>query len=229
MANPQTVYVVNQGNIPVNTLPAATAPGTPNPQAALPMQGVTNGVPVPVNGTIITSQPVTVGDGVIFGGASAAVVISGGTSGFIINDLMTLSDGGIINCVLQVTGISGGGQVTAVSIYNVGKINTIPSNPVSMSSTTGSGVGTPTFNMTWIPIVQVLFNGQPPVNGWKVFNPTSTGNIYISDVITNPSVGSSYIAYPGKGFATESWEKPGGSTLKILGHNIGQPFIARMS
>ena len=171
----------------------------------------------------------TVGDSVVTGGATAAAVVTGGTSGYAVNDTVTLSDGGSTHAVLKVTSVSSG-VITGVSIQTAGVVSAAPANPVSQASTSGAGVGTPTFTMTYAPIAQGLFSGVAPVNGWKVNNPNSSGNLWVSDNGTTPAANgaSSFAVFPGGGqFSTEPGEKPSGSALQLLGSTIGQVFIAR--
>jgi hypothetical protein len=83
------------------------------------------------------------------GGMSARSVTSipaAGTNNNI-GDLLTMNDGCPTHTILQVTGVSGGG-VTSASISQPGSCTTAPSNPVSVSSTTGSGTGE-TFNLSY--------------------------------------------------------------------------------
>jgi hypothetical protein len=176
------------------------------------------------------AQASTVGDGVVTGGASTASVASGGTSGFAVNDTITLADGCATHTVLKVATVSSG-QVASVTIQTAGVCAAAPANPVSQASTSGVGVGTPTFTMTYAPIAQTLFGGVPPVNGWKINNPNASGDFWVSDNGVTPSANgpSSYRVPSGGGgqFATEPGEKPVGSALQLLGATIGAPFIAR--
>jgi hypothetical protein len=73
-------------------------------------------------------------------------VTFGGTSGFVVNDLVTLSNG----VVLKVATVSSG-VISTVTLQSAGLLTggAIPANPVSMTSTSGVGVGTPTFTLTW--------------------------------------------------------------------------------
>jgi hypothetical protein len=176
------------------------------------------------------AQSSTVGDGVVTGGAATASVASGGTSGFAANDTITLADGCATHAVLKVATVSSG-QVATVTIQTVGVCASSPANPVSQGSTSGAGVGTPTFTMTYAPIAQTLFGGAAPVNGWKINNPNAAGDFWASDDGVAPTVNgpSSYRVPAGGGgqFATETNERPPGSPVQLLGAAIGAPFIAR--
>ena len=76
----------------------------------------------------------------------APTVVGGGTSGFVVNDLLYLPYG----IVLKVATVSTG-AVATVTLQGAGLLTggAIPANPVSMVSTSGAGVGTPTFTLTW--------------------------------------------------------------------------------
>lgn len=99
-----------------------------------------------------------------------------GTAGYAVNDLVTLSN----NVVLKVTGVSGG-QITTVAISNglgKGLTGTMATNPVSQTSTSGAGTGTPTFNLDYGVDSAVILNagsGYTLVSGGQLSGlPTST-------------------------------------------------------
>lgn len=74
------VLVQSQGNTTIHTLPMATAPGTSNNNEAMPIQGVSNGIPLNTinptgTGTIFTNQ-VSVGTG-----NTSIVAARGGSAG----------------------------------------------------------------------------------------------------------------------------------------------------
>jgi hypothetical protein len=74
---------------------------------------------------------------------------AGGT-GNAVGDALTLNAGCTTNPIVTVGTISGG-AVTAYNITNPGNCLSLPTNPVSVLSSTGSGTGA-TFNLTWAPI-----------------------------------------------------------------------------
>jgi uncharacterized protein len=83
-------------------------------------------------------------------GAASAVVATGGTSGYAVNDTITLVGGTFTAAaVLTVTSVDGSGRVTGVSITTPGSYSVLPTNPVSKGTTSGSGVGTPTFTLSF--------------------------------------------------------------------------------
>jgi hypothetical protein len=73
-------------------------------------------------------------------------VVSGGTSGFVTSDTVTLANG----VVLSVT--ASAGVITSVTVSNAGSFTgpgAAPTVAVPAISTSGSGVGTPTFTLSW--------------------------------------------------------------------------------
>lgn len=82
-------------------------------------------------------------------GAASAVVATGGTSGYAVNDTVTLPvTGGTQATVLKVLTVSAG-VILTVSVTTPGNYTTLPTNPVAQASTSGAGVGTPTFTLTF--------------------------------------------------------------------------------
>ncbi len=82
-------------------------------------------------------------------GVATAAVATGGTSGFAVNDTITLTGGTFTTAaVLTVTSVASG-VVTGVSVTTPGSYSVLPTNPVAKGTTTGSGVGTPTFTLSF--------------------------------------------------------------------------------
>jgi hypothetical protein len=77
---------------------------------------------------------------------SGATVVNGGTSGFVVNDLVNLTNGVVVKVLTAASGVIG-----TVSVLHAGSLTAgnIPTNPVTMLSTSGAGVGNPTFTLTW--------------------------------------------------------------------------------
>lgn len=90
---------------------------------------------------------------------TAPAVVNGGTSGYVVNDTVTLpvdTASGSGAAVLKVTSVSGG-VITGVSVASGGlysNLSTAPSSPAPQVSTSGAGVGTPTFSFTLSIIAQ---------------------------------------------------------------------------
>jgi hypothetical protein len=77
--------------------------------------------------------------------AVSATVVGQGTSGFAVNDTITLSNG----VVLTVASVSSG-KVATVTVSTAGAFTgQVAINPVSQTATSGSGVGTTTFNVAY--------------------------------------------------------------------------------
>jgi hypothetical protein len=114
-------------------------------------------------------------------GTGTIVVVSGGTSGFAAGDTITLADGCTTHSILKVLTVASG-VVTAVA-PNPGSppavCTTAPSSPVSQGSTSGSGVGTPTFTVAY---AGVPLTGTITAVGTNQFTISSTPVATISAV-----------------------------------------------
>lgn len=105
-----------------------------------------------VIGTLFNNgSPVGAGYGGVYGisPSSLAAPATGGT-GYIAGDQLTLADGCGTSGVLTVTNASSG-AVTGYTIANPGSCNAIPSNPVAVASSNGTGTGA-TFTLTYGPL-----------------------------------------------------------------------------
>lgn len=95
--------------------------------------------------------------------ATAAFVIAGG-SGYAVGDTVTFTNASsgvsTVSTVLRVTSVSSG-AVAAVSVVTAGNYTTLPTNPVTPTATSGSGVNA-TFTMTWTPPQWCQFRGFRP-------------------------------------------------------------------
>lgn len=80
--------------------------------------------------------------------ALTATYVSGGTSGWVTGDTVTLT-GGTCSTQPVITITASGGIPTGGTITTPGACTVLASNPVSQGSRTGSGVGTTTWNITW--------------------------------------------------------------------------------
>lgn len=114
-------------------------------------------------------------------------------------------------------------SVTAPGLYSA-----VPSNPVSQGSASGAGLSA-TFTMTFAPIAQALFGGVTPMNGFKVGDPNSADDVWISDATTTPVINgasSTRVFANGGQYSTEPGEKPVGPVY-LIGTAIGDRFNAR--
>lgn len=117
---------------------------------------VTNGGSYTTNVAITFSAPssgVTATGYAIFQAVSATVSAAGGT--YAVNDTITYT-GGVVVRVTSVGGPSAG--VATVTVIIPGTVSSIPTNPLSQLSTSGSGTGA-TLNFTWTAIGIGITNG----------------------------------------------------------------------
>lgn len=105
--------------------------------------------------------------------AVTATVVNGGTSGFAINDTITLSNG----VVLTVATVSGGVVLTA-NVTTPGAFTAaVAANPVSQTATSGAGVGTTTWNLAYgLNALKVLDSGNGANPTWTVTDSTGAGS-----------------------------------------------------
>lgn len=98
------------------------------------------------------------------------------------------------------------------------------SNTVSISNTASQGDATITTGGT----ARTLFNGQVPVNGWAVYNPDATNDLWVSDSATAAAngQGSIRVAANGGGYETPPGYKPSHS-VSIIGAVTAQKITAR--
>ena len=89
--------------------------------------------------------------------AVSATVVNQGTSGYAVSDTITLTNG----VVLTVASVSSG-KVATVTVSTPGSFSgQVATNPVAQASTSGSGVGTPTFNVSYgINAAQITDSGN---------------------------------------------------------------------
>lgn len=114
------------------------------------------------------------------------------------------------------------------TVDTAGVVTAVPSNPVAGTAQTGAGAGA-TWTATYAAIAQTL--GAYPVNGWKVNNPNSSGDIWVTDNgVTPVANGASAFRVVANGGETKTafGEAPPGVLLKLLGATIGNKFVARV-
>jgi hypothetical protein len=98
-----------------------------------------------------------------------------GGSGYAVGDQLTLADGCPTSAVLTVAVVTAG-AVANYNIANPGSCTTLPSNPVAVTSSTGTGTGA-AFTMVYAPLSASLL---PPSSA------NNQANLYLS---TNPQAG----------------------------------------
>ena len=138
---------------------------------------------------------------------SAATPAAGGT-GNAVGDQLTLNDGCSTHGVLTVATVSSG----AVATYNIvkrGSCASVPTNPVGVSSTTGTGAGA-TFTLNYGPLVAGILHGSLTQN---------LGNLFIGGTGTTPDVS----LYGGEDVALGDYAggglKSGAQFSTAVGHN----------
>jgi hypothetical protein len=102
---------------------------------------------------VINVDPVGAGTGATVTArmrAKSAVVVNGGTSGYAVADTITLAGGtSTTAAILTVASVDGSGKILTATVSTAGSYSVLPANPVAQGSRTGTGVGTPTFTVTW--------------------------------------------------------------------------------
>lgn len=98
-------------------------------------------------------------------------------------------------------------------------------NPLQISLGRASTVGDSTIAVGGT--AQTVFGGVVPDNGWKIFNPHPTEDLWVNDAggVAAPNTGIRVFAGGGQ-YSTESGEKPAGP-LSIYGATTGHAFGAR--
>jgi hypothetical protein len=153
--------------------------------------------------------------GLVHGRLANAAIIASGAS-YAVNNTITLAGG----AVLKVEAVTAG-AITAVSIQNVGDIafGSIPTNPVSQVSTSGSGTGAQ-FELTWTGLATQMVASNASRKSLEVINP-GTQVLWVSPVgVAAPGAPGSLPVYPGG-----SWSPPlpYTSAISVYGAAAGQP------
>lgn len=136
---------------------------------------------------------------------SGTPTISGGGTGYVVNDQITANGGaGSASLILEVLAVSSG-AVTAVSVFQAGSYTSIPGTSISQGSTTGSGSGA-TFSAIWKIIGVQMSNfganyiSAPTVTFADIAGSGAVGTATInSGVVTSVSItnpGSGYTSTP---------------------------------
>jgi len=88
-------------------------------------------------------------------------------TGYVVGDVLTLADGCSTHAQLTVNSVTSGG-VTGYNVTNRGACFTVPTNPVAVGSTSGTGTNA-TFTLTWAPLSAGLLSGSLTNNGGNFF------------------------------------------------------------
>jgi hypothetical protein len=135
----------------------------------------------------------------------AAAVVAGGTSGFAVNDTITLTGGAFTTAiVLKVSSVTSG-VVTGVTIQTAGSYTVLPANPVSQGSTSGAGVGTCTFTITWgvnSVTLTAAGNGYPAGTTVTFSGGAGSGATATANFTGNGTMAVPTITAPGTGYTS---------------------------
>jgi hypothetical protein len=136
-------------------------------------------------------------------------------SNYAVGDTITLNANCSVNPAISVASVSGSG-ITGYNVQSVGNCVSIPSNPVSQSSTSGSGSGG-TFTLSWGPIAAAL--DEPSLNN-------GNGNFFIGGTMDSGALNPGELA-GGQNFGSENTfvgDRAGGRATSgsfntAVGHN----------
>jgi hypothetical protein len=124
-----------------------------------------------------------------------------------------------------VLGVDGTGTVQYFSLDNTGKLQVVVSStPAPTGFTASDGSGTIATGGT----AQNLFSGTIPTNGYAIYNPDATNDLWIYEGGTAVANGTGCIrvAANGGGYETPPNYKPYG-IVSIVGAGTGQKFTGR--
>jgi len=169
-ATGNTVLLIGSGGVTVDT-PAANTSNYVNIENVITITGT--GTPststTTIAGNLAVGGAITGLNSNLFYGISplsTATPATGGT-GNAQGDVLTLADGCSTHATLSVSSVSSG-AVTGFVITNPGICQNPPSNPVSVTSSTGSGSGA-TFTLSWAPIASSVITGSLTQNSANLF------------------------------------------------------------
>jgi hypothetical protein len=171
---------------------------------ALVMGGATGGGQGP--GTINATSYYT--NGILFGGTYGAADTSvvaggGGGTGNAAGDILTLNDGCTTHTTMAVQQVSGGAVVWAIPL-NRGACSPPPSNPVSVTSSSGGGSGA-TFTMNYSPLAAGLYVAQVSTLSNLVLNGGFNGAFAgAGDVLLGSSAGITMVGLANNNTVTGS-------------------------
>lgn len=116
------------------------------------IDGAVIGGTTPAAGTFTTIGSLA---GVMLWGAhlsNSGAPTSGGSSGFAQGDTFTIAGGTFTTAATGAVDTVSSGVITAYHITNAGIYTTPPTQPCGISATSGSGIGAPTFTLTFGPL-----------------------------------------------------------------------------
>lgn len=173
--------------------------------------------------TAVPTVSATVGTGATFAAKlevlPTSTLVSGGT-GYADNDTITLNTGGGTTTPVVLTVLSQtGGVIDTFEVTNPGVLTSgVPSNPVSQSSTSGTGTGA-TFNLNWgLNSISVLTPGTGYTDA-TVLNISDSGG-----GAADPTVGS--VTIPGSNTTTLTGGSDGSTNVTsttLVGNDASNP------
>merc|ERR1711966_508099 len=139
----------------------------------------------------------------------SASVVAGGTSGYAVSDTITIAHAGVgtaaaaADVVLTVASVDSAGKITSVTVTTAGAFTAIADiTAVAQTSKTGSGVGTPTFDLT-LSIASIAvstagtgYTSAPTVTlgdaglAGQIATATTDGDAITGIAVSSPSTGA---------------------------------------
>jgi hypothetical protein len=203
----------------VHNLPASVAASSSAQTSLIVTEGfklISAGIKTGQNGTMSVQRYLDAG-GTVPQGASASVALTANTAA----NLDVLDGKPFASFILTVTNSSGS---SASTISNFALLLQASASSAPDTVTTLDGSATITTGGT----AQTLFGGAIPVNGWAVYNPDATNDLWVSDSATASAngLGSIRVVANGGGYETPPAYKPFGS-VSIVGSVTNQKITAR--
>lgn len=125
---------------------------------------------------------------------------SAGGSGYAVNDTVTLTGGTFTTAVVGTVTAVSSGAITSLSVTTAGSYSVLPSNPVSIGSTSGAGTGA-TITVTWgLESVTITAAGKNYPSGTTVsFGSGGGGSGAAGTVVLNAAAGVSSVTVSAAG------------------------------
>jgi hypothetical protein len=227
---PYARWSAQQAPVPAAThnLPATVAASGSAQTSLIVTEGFTlisAGLTASQNGSMSIQRYLDVG-GTVPQGAAVSVVLAANTAA----NLDVLDGKPFASFILTVTNSSGSvsnltnfALLLQMSTANVSDTGT--SLPVSLAGNAASDGST---TIATGGTAQNLFAGATPVNGWAIYNPDATNDLWVSDSNTAAANGggSIRVVANGGGYETPVGYKPLGA-VSIVGAVTGQKITAR--
>lgn len=165
--------------LPVLALAQPIGNGPPITITVPPNAGGAPGPYLPLAGNATVTGPVTFSGGITsssynawapqFSALDSSNSVAVGGSGYNPGDVLVLNDGCATHTQLVLNGQNAANAaVTFFNIMGKGLCSSVPANPISVLSTTGTGTGA-TFNLTYAPVGAIVPSGSVGTNGGNLF------------------------------------------------------------